>query len=475
MPDFEAVIGLEVHVQLATASKLFCSCPNAFGKAPNTNTCEVCTGMPGALPRINKQAVHYATLVGLATNCSINLDSVFARKNYFYPDLPAGYQISQFELPLCEHGYVMIDVGNGPKKIGITRIHMENDAGKNIHSHTENHSYVDLNRAGTPLVEIVSEPDMRSPEEAVAYLKALYRIVTYLGVCDGNMEEGSFRCDANVSIRPRGQEKLGTRTELKNVNSFRNVGRAIAYEIARQEDVILDGGEVIQQTRLYDADKNITQAMRSKEEAHDYCYFPDPDLLPVHIDTEEFEAWKKELPELPKERLARFMEMTGIAEDEAEVLVSSRTMADFFEEAANKANPKKVANYILGPMLRELNANGQTIADVAMKPEALAELVAIVEEGLISAKIANDIFADLLKTGAMPRAYVQEHKLAQISDSGAIDSAVDKVIAANPAEVEAYRQGKTKLLSFFMGQVMRETRGKANPGLVNKLLKEKLG
>ena len=369
----------------------------------------------------------------------------------------------------------MIDVGNGPKKIGITRIHMENDAGKNIHSHTENHSYVDLNRAGTPLVEIVSEPDMRSPEEAVAYLKALYRIVTYLGVCDGNMEEGSFRCDANVSIRPRGQEKLGTRTELKNVNSFRNVGRAIAYEIARQEDVILDGGEVIQQTRLYDADKNITQAMRSKEEAHDYCYFPDPDLLPVHIDTEEFEAWKKELPELPKERLARFMEMTGIAEDEAEVLVSSRTMADFFEEAANKANPKKVANYILGPMLRELNANGQSIADVAMKPEALAELVAIVEEGLISAKIANDIFADLLKTGAMPRAYVQEHKLAQISDSGAIDSAVDKVIAANPAEVEAYRQGKTKLLSFFMGQVMRETRGKANPGLVNKLLKEKLG
>ena len=475
MPDFEAVIGLEVHVQLATASKLFCSCPNAFGKAPNTNTCEVCTGMPGALPRINKQAVHYATLVGLATNCSINLDSVFARKNYFYPDLPAGYQISQFELPLCEHGYVMIDVGNGPKKIGITRIHMENDAGKNIHSHTENHSYVDLNRAGTPLVEIVSDPDMRSPEEAVAYLKALYRIVTYLGVCDGNMEEGSFRCDANVSIRPRGQEKLGTRTELKNVNSFRNVGRAIAYEIARQEDVLLDGGEVIQQTRLYDADKNITQAMRSKEEAHDYCYFPDPDLLPVHIDTEEFEAWKKELPELPKERLARFMEMTGIAEDEAEVLVSSRLMADFFEEAAKKANPKKVANYILGPMLRELNANGQTIADVAMKPEALAELVAIVEEGLISAKIANDIFADLLKTGAMPRAYVQEHKLAQISDSGAIDSAVDKVIAANPAEVEAYRQGKTKLLSFFMGQVMRETRGKANPGLVNKLLKEKLG
>ncbi|MDO5536635.1 MAG: Asp-tRNA(Asn)/Glu-tRNA(Gln) amidotransferase subunit GatB, partial [Desulfovibrionaceae bacterium] len=348
MPDYEAVIGLEVHVQLATKSKLFCSCPNAFGMEPNTNTCEVCTGMPGALPRINHQAVHYATLVGLATNCSINLDSVFARKNYFYPDLPCGYQISQFELPLCEHGHVMIDTPNGPKKIGITRIHMENDAGKNIHADT--HSYVDLNRAGTPLVEIVSEPDMRSAEEAVAYLKALYRIVTYLGVCDGNMEEGSFRCDANVSIRPRGSEKLGTRTELKNVNSFRNVARAIAYEIARQEDLVDDGGVVEQQTRLYDADKNITAAMRSKEEAHDYCYFPDPDLLPVHIEPAEFEAWKKELPELPKERMQRFKEMTGVADDEAEILVSSRAMADFFETAAGKANPKKVANYIVGPL-----------------------------------------------------------------------------------------------------------------------------
>ncbi len=475
MPEYEAVIGLEVHVQLATASKLFCSCPNAFGQAPNTNTCEVCTGMPGALPRINKQAVHYATLVGLATNCSINLDSVFARKNYFYPDLPAGYQISQYELPLCEHGHVLIETPAGPKKIGITRIHMENDAGKNIHSQTENHSYVDLNRAGTPLVEIVSEPDMSSPEEAVAYLKALYRIVTYLGVCDGNMEEGSFRCDANVSIRPKGQTTLGTRTELKNVNSFRNVGRAIAYEIARQEDVLEDGGKIIQETRLYDADKNITAAMRSKEEAQDYCYFPDPDLLPVHIEPEEFAAWQKELPELPKERLQRFMQMTGIAEDEAEVLVSSRAMADFFEAAAAKANPKKVANYILGPLLRELNNSQTAFSDVRMTSEALAELVTIVEEGLISAKIANDIFADLMTSGAMPRDYVTEHKLAQISDSSAIDSAVDKVIAANPAEVEAYKAGKKKLLSFFMGQVMRETKGKANPGIVNKLLQEKLG
>lgn len=473
MPDYEAVIGLEVHVQLATKSKLFCSCPNAFGMEPNTNTCEVCTGMPGALPRINHQAVHYATLVGLATNCSINLDSVFARKNYFYPDLPCGYQISQFELPLCEHGHVMIDTPNGPKKIGITRIHMENDAGKNIHADT--HSYVDLNRAGTPLVEIVSEPDMRSAEEAVAYLKALYRIVTYLGVCDGNMEEGSFRCDANVSIRPRGSEKLGTRTELKNVNSFRNVARAIAYEIARQEDLVDDGGVVEQQTRLYDADKNITAAMRSKEEAHDYCYFPDPDLLPVHIEPAEFEAWKKELPELPKERMQRFKEMTGVADDEAEILVSSRAMADFFETAAGKANPKKVANYIVGPLQRELNAAGKTVAEIAMTADNLAELVNIVDEGLISAKIANDIFAELCESGASPKDYVTEHKLAQISDTGAIDSAVDKVIAANPAEVEAYKGGKKKLISFFMGQVMRETKGKANPAVVSKLLQEKLG
>ncbi len=475
MSEFEAVIGLEIHVQLATRSKLFCSCPNHFGQKPNTNTCEVCTGMPGALPRINRQAVRCATMVGLATNCAINLDSVFARKNYFYPDLPCGYQISQYELPLCEHGHVLIQTAAGPKKIGITRIHMENDAGKNIHSHTENHSYVDLNRAGTPLVEIVSEPDMRSPEEAVAYLKEIYRIVTYLGVCDGNMEEGSFRCDANVSVRRRGDTRLGIRTELKNVNSFRNVARAIAYEIGRQEDVILDGGEVVQETRLYDADKNSTAAMRSKEEAHDYCYFPDPDLLPVHIDPAEFARWKSELPELPAERMHRFMDMTGVAADEAEILVSSRAMADFFETAAGMATPRKVANYVLGPLQRELNATGQSITDIRMTARDLAELVNIVDEGLISAKIANDIFGSLCREGGSPREWVTKHQLTQISDSSAIDSAVDKAIAANPAEVEAYRGGKKKLLSFFMGQVMRETKGKANPGLVNKLLQQKLG
>ena len=474
MPAYEAVIGLEVHVQLATATKLFCSCPTSFGQAPNSNVCEVCGGMPGALPMLNRQAVHYACLVGLSTNCSIHRNSIFARKNYFYPDLPSGYQISQFDLPICEHGHLTVTVDGAEKRIGITRIHMENDAGKNIHAQGENVSYVDLNRAGTPLVEIVSEPDMRSSAEAVAYLKALYGIVTYLGVCDGNMEEGSFRCDANVSIRPVGSTTFGTRTELKNLNSFRNVQRAIDYEIARQQDALADGEEIVQETRLYDATKNITASMRGKEEAHDYRYFPDPDLLPVTITDEEFSRWQQELPELPAARMQRFIAMTGLPEPEAEVLVQSRAMADFFEAAAAKADARKVANFILGPLLRELNARSLHVQDCAMTPEALAELVSIVDKGLISAKIANDIFADLMENGAMPEAYVKEKGLVQISDSSALEAAVDKVLADNPAEVEAFRGGKTKLISFFVGQVMRATRGKANPALVNELLAKKL-
>lgn len=474
MPAYEAVIGLEVHVQLATATKLFCSCPTSFGQAPNSNVCEVCGGMPGALPMLNRQAVHYACLVGLATNCSIHRNSIFARKNYFYPDLPSGYQISQFDLPICEHGHLTVTVDGAEKRIGITRIHMENDAGKNIHAQGENVSYVDLNRAGTPLVEIVSEPDMRSSAEAVAYLKALYGIVTYLGVCDGNMEEGSFRCDANVSIRPVGSTTFGTRTELKNLNSFRNVQRAIDYEIARQQDALADGEEIVQETRLYDATKNITASMRGKEEAHDYRYFPDPDLLPVTITDEEFSRWQQELPELPAARMQRFITMTGLPEPEAEVLVQSRAMADFFEAAAAKADARKVANFILGPLLRELNARSLHVQDCAMTPEALAELVSIVDKGLISAKIANDIFADLMENGAMPEAYVKEKGLVQISDSSALEAAVGKVLADNPAEVEAFRGGKTKLISFFVGQVMRATRGKANPALVNELLAKKL-
>lgn len=477
MAAYEAVIGLEVHVQLATASKLFCSCSTTFGQAPNTNVCEVCAGMPGALPTLNRQAVHYAALVGLAVNCALNRRSVFARKNYFYPDLPAGYQISQFDLPICEHGYLDIEIDGVGKRVGITRIHMENDAGKNIHAQGENASYVDLNRAGTPLVEIVSEPDMRSAAEAVAYLKALYGIVTYLGVCDGNMEEGSFRCDANVSLRPAGAAALGTRTELKNLNSFRNVQRAIEYEIARQQDVLDDGEKVVQETRLYDAVKNITASMRSKEEAHDYRYFPDPDLLPVEIGAEELERWRAELPELPRERARRFVRMTALPEAEAEVLAQSRALADFFEAAAQKADARKVANMILGPLLRECNARNASLAECAhwpMRPEALAELVRIVDQGLISAKIANDIFGELFESGAMPEAYVKEKGLAQISDSSALEAAVDAVIADNPAEVAAYKGGKTKLIGFFVGQIMRATKGKANPALVNELLNKKL-
>lgn len=477
MAAYEAVIGLEVHVQLATASKLFCSCPTTFGQPPNSNVCEVCSGMPGSLPVPNKQAIHFAALVGLATDCTINSRSIFARKNYFYPDLPAGYQISQFELPICEHGHLDITVDGATKRVGITRIHMENDAGKNIHAQGENVSYVDLNRAGTPLVEIVSEPDMRSAAEAVAYLKALYSIVTYLGVCDGNMEEGSFRCDANVSLRPVGAEAFGTRTELKNLNSFRNVQRAIEYEIGRQQDVLDDGDKVVQETRLYDAVKNSTASMRSKEEAHDYRYFPDPDILPVEISADEMARWKQELPELPKVRAARFTQMTGLPEAEVEVLVQSRGLADFFEAAAKLSDARKAANFVLGPLLRECNARGVSAADPAlwaMKPEALAELVRIVDQGLISAKIASDIFGDIFESGAMPEAYVKQKGLVQISDTSAIEEAVDAVIAANPSEVEAYRGGKTKLISFFVGQIMRATKGKANPALVNELLAKKL-
>ncbi len=477
MAAYEAVIGLEVHVQLATASKLFCSCPTTFGQPPNSNVCEVCSGMPGSLPVPNKQAIHFAALVGLATDCTINSRSVFARKNYFYPDLPAGYQISQFELPICEHGHLDITVDGATKRVGITRIHMENDAGKNIHAQGENVSYVDLNRAGTPLVEIVSEPDMRSAAEAVAYLKALYSIVTYLGVCDGNMEEGSFRCDANVSLRPVGAEAYGTRTELKNLNSFRNVQRAIEYEIGRQQDVLDDGDKVVQETRLYDAVKNSTASMRSKEEAHDYRYFPDPDILPVEISADEMARWKQELPELPKARAARFMQMTGLPEAEIEVLVQSRGLADFFEAAAKLYDARKAANFVLGPLLRECHARGLSVADPsqwAMKPEALAELARIVDQGLISAKIASDIFGDIFESGTMPEAYVKEKGLVQISDTSAIEEAVDAVIAANPSEVEAFKGGKTKLISFFVGQIMRATKGKANPALVNELLAKKL-
>ncbi len=476
MADYEAVIGLEVHVQLATASKLFCSCATTFGQEPNSNVCEVCSGMPGSLPVLNARAVEYAAKAGLATDCTVNLSSIFARKNYFYPDLPMGYQISQFDKPICEHGKLEINLESGKKTIGITRIHLENDAGKNIHDSHENVSFVDLNRAGTPLVEIVSEPDMRSATEAVAYLKALHAIVTTLGISDGNMEEGSFRCDANVSLHKPGTP-FGTRAELKNLNSFRHVQKAIEYEIGRQQDMLDDGEEIIQETRLYDSVKNITKSMRSKEEAHDYRYFPDPDLLPIIVKASDLELWRETLPELPKARMNRFCADYGLLPADAETLCSEKFLADFFEQAlefAPKCKPNKVANLMLGPLLRELNNSEIELKDVVMQPQALGELARIIDEGLISAKIANDIFAELFVSGAMPEAWVKEKGLVQISDSSALEAAIDEIIAANPSEVEAFRGGKTKLISFFVGQVMRATKGKANPALVNELLAKKL-
>ena len=469
MPSYETVIGLEVHVHLCTKSKLFCSCPTTFGVEPNTNVCEVCAGMPGVLPVLNQTAVEYATKAGLALNCTINNDSVFARKNYFYPDMPFNYQISQFDRPLCEFGHLDITVDGKTKRIGITRIHMETDAGKNIHE--GEHSYIDLNRAAVPLIEIVSEPDMRSAEEAVAYLKALHSIVVYLGITDGNMEEGSFRCDANVSIRPMGSDRLGTRTELKNLNSFRHVQKAIEFEVLRQQDVLEDGDKVIQETRLFDSSKGVTMSMRDKEEAHDYRYFPDPDLVPVHITDEQMAAWKAALPELPQARRARFVADWKIPEQDAETITADRTLADFFEAAVKLyAEPRKISNLIIGPLLRELNQSGTPLAQCAMRPEVLAELAKIIDSGLISAKIAQDIFPQLFATGAMPEAYVREKGLVQVSDTSAIDSVVATVLAANPAEVEAYRKGKTKLMGFFVGQVMRQMKGKANPKLVNEAL-----
>ena len=474
---YEAVIGLEVHVHLATRSKLFCSCPTTFGVEPNQNVCEVCSGMPGVLPVLNEKAVEYAARLGFAVDCTINNDSVFARKNYFYPDLPKGYQISQFEKPICEHGHLNITVDGQTKRVGITRIHLEDDAGKNIHSAVDNVSYVDLNRAGVPLVEIVSEPDMRSADEAVAYLKALHAIVTHLGVSDGNMEEGSFRCDANVSIRPVGQEAFGTRTELKNLNSFRHVQKAIEYEIARQQDELEDGNAIVQETRLFDSAKGITLPMRSKEEAQDYRYFPEPDLLPVHIDPEKLEAWRASLPELPEAKLNRFVNEWQIPTADAETLIGTPALCAFFEDAVASWSPqqaRKIANFILGPLLRAINQDGITLSSVAMTPAQLAELTRIVDSGLISTKIAHDIFPELLQSGGSPEEYVKQKGLAQVSDTSAIDSVVLAVIAENPAEVEAFKGGKTKLMAFFVGQVMRRMRGRANPAVVNEALSKHL-
>ena len=475
MSRYEPVIGLEVHAQLKTKSKLFCSCSTEFGQEPNSNTCPVCTGMPGALPVVNERAVEYAARMALATGCTVNLKNVFARKNYFYPDLPLGYQISQFELPIAEHGHIDIETSAGPKRVGITRIHMEADAGKSIHSQADNLSFVDLNRSCTPLIEIVSEPDMRSPEEAEAYLRALHEILLYLGICDGNMEEGSFRCDANVSIRPVGQEEFGTRAELKNMNSFRNVRRAIAYEIERQEDLLDDGDEVVQQTRLFDAAKGVTHAMRGKEEAHDYRYFPDPDLVPLVLEESWVEALRAEQPELPAAKRARYAEQYGLGVEDAAVLTADRALAEYYEAAvAAYDQPKKVANWMMSDMLRQLNDEGCAVADCKLAPADFAALVRIVDEGVVNQKVGQQVFKELFAQGGDPEAHVKDKGLVQISDTSALEAAVDEIIANNPSEVEAFRGGKKKLMGFFVGQVMRATKGQANPKLVNEILGKKL-
>ena len=468
------MIGLEVHAQMNTKSKIFCGCSTAFGAPPNSHTCPICLAMPGTLPVLNRRVVESAIKLGLATDSSLNRENRFARKNYFYPDLPKGYQISQFELPIAEHGKLEIEVEGNSKTIGITRIHMEEDAGKLVHDEQEAVSYVDLNRAGTPLLEIVSEPDMRSPEEAVAYLKKLHAIVRYLDICDGNMQEGSFRCDANISLRPRGQEKFGTRTELKNMNSFRNVQLALEYEQRRQRDVLLDGGSITQETLLWNPDTNRTEPMRGKEEAHDYRYFPDPDLVPVRLDEAMINALKDILPELPDARRTRFMQDYDLGEYDAELLTTSRDLADFFE-AANLAckQPKKLANFIGTELLRAFTA--EEINTCPVQPQELGKLINMVESGAISGKIAKGVFADMLAGGGDPEKIVQQKGLVQMSNEDELIALVQEIIAANPEQAQQFREGKEKVLGFLVGQLMKKTSGKANPQLANNLFRQELG
>ncbi|MGD9248357.1 MAG: Asp-tRNA(Asn)/Glu-tRNA(Gln) amidotransferase subunit GatB [Desulfobacteraceae bacterium] len=473
--QFEPVIGLEVHAQLKTATKIFCGCSTEFGAPPNTHTCPICLGMPGVLPVLNQKAVEYTLRMAVATHCTIPPQSRFARKNYFYPDLPKGYQISQYELPIAVDGHVEIDLDGETKRIGLTRIHMEEDAGKLVHDGARPISRVDLNRTGTPLMEIVSEPDLRSPQEAGAYLRVLRTIIRWIGVGDGNMEEGSFRCDANVSIRPKGSHTLGTRTETKNVNSFRNVEKAIQYEIARQTDILLEGGEVVQETRLWDPEKGVTNAMRSKEEAHDYRYFPDPDLLPLVIDDAWIDRVKSSLPELPAQRRARFIAAYGLPAPDAGVLTAGRQLADYFEACLEGFNhPKQVANWIMGPLLGLLNAEGKSIDQSPVSPKALADLLQLIDEDVISGKIAKTVFEEMAAGGQSAKEIVAAKGLAQVSDSGALESEIDKIISAHPDEVARFKAGNPKLMGFFVGQVMKATRGRANPKLVNQILSGKL-
>ncbi len=472
---YEVVIGVEVHAQLRTKSKLFCGCGTMFGLTANSQTCPLCLGLPGTLPVLNQAAVEMAVRAGLALNCTIAANNLFARKNYFYPDLPKGYQISQYEAPICEHGWIEIAASEGKKRVRIRRAHLEEDAGKSVHVAGTNGSRVDLNRAGTPLLEIVTEPDLRSADEVVAYLKGLRDVLMYLEVCDGNMDEGSFRCEPNLSLRPLGQKEFGTKVELKNINSFKFVKDAIEYEIKRQTKVLNEGGKINQETRLWNLDRGETVVMRSKEEAHDYRYFPDPDLVPLKLDNVWIEGCRKHVTELPAARLQRFVSEFALSEYDAGVLTASKAVADYFESCVKLFNqPKTVSNWVMGELTRELNNSGTDASASPVSPERLISLLKMVDKGTVSLKVAREIFPEVYSSGKTPEQIVQEKGLIQVSDEGALDTIIDEVLAKNPTQVAQFKEGKQQVLGFLVGQVMKASGGKANPGKVNELLKKKL-